>query len=536
MIRVPLPSLQSLNKGANLSLKVLLVLWAALALSTIFVMTLGTDEAWVLNGLRSLLHPNVPNLSSELIVTSGGPFALVNLGLEALGSQLWAHRLVSALAMGGAFLLVLFHGPSSSSTTGARLLGLSVLLLVPGLAEVGTAALGTSVGLFLMLSSAVVWSSGSMTTWVRVLAGGALYGLAAASRFDLVLFGPAVLLTASLRTSEPRNLIVKFDGPAWLFLGIGIAIFLGNAMIMSLATNAMAPEVVGKVTGVSSWSFDYPKLLNRWVTLGDFAPPALLAALAITGIWAIKSRTVPASRGRAVSIEILLVVTSMLLLMGWLVRAPIPHLRYALPALFCLAAVGALALQRLAASLLQSGSAGRLLACQCFCIACAIGGIGTLTRSVVLSDSDYASWEWSHEMAHDYFRRFEAQADQRRIVAYVRGSIDPAARVYSTAPFPIRYLAGRSIVDLSQLHLHPTTSRTLYPKRVLILTPAMGTYFYLRPEAASWLHENARLITQIGRYSVYELQAGTDEDMQDLAIDRSNYRGHPDSRPWFGRS
>ncbi len=535
MIQVPLPSLQRLNTGARLALLVVLALWAALALTAVFMLSLGTDEAWVLNGLRSLLHPIVPHLSTELIVTSGGPFALINIGVEAvLGSAVWMHRMVSLAAMIGTCILILRYGRKIGTRPESRWLGLAVLISVPGLAEVGTAALGTSVGLLLMLASMVVWCSSSASVSTRVVLGGLLYGLAAASRFELVMFGPAVMLASGVCFTKSGRLKVRIDIPSLAFAGLGIAVFLVNLWIMSLAPVAMANVAIERVTGISGWSPDYPTILNRWAVLSGFAPPMLLAVLAISGIMA--ARATPAAGGNAssVSFEVLLVVTGLLLLATWFLHAPAPNLRYAIPGLFCLAATGALAVQRLASTYLESGAGSRLLACQCLGLVCACGAVASLTRSVVLSDSDYLSWEWSHEMAFDYFRRFESQADQRRVADYIRDRLDPDARLYSTLPYALRYMTGRPVVDITRLDPQAATSQVRHDKRYFVLSPATGTYFQLRPESAIWIGQNMRLVMQFGRYSIYRLAAGVDKDMSNIKVDSRNYWGHPESSPWFG--
>jgi hypothetical protein len=507
-----------------------------LALAAVFMLSLGTDEAWVLNGLRSLLHPVVPQLSTELIATSGGPFALINIGVEAwLGSSVWAHRMVSVAAMIGICMLLLRYGRKTGTRPELRWLGLAVLTSVPGLAEVGTAALGTSVGLFLMISSMLVWCSGSGSAAVRAVLGGLLYGLASSSRFDLVMLGPAVLLAASVRWGGPKGLRVGIDLPAIAFAALGIAVFLVNLWIISLAPVAMANADVTRVTGVSGWSLHFTKLLNHWTVLSGLVSPALIAIMAIGGIWAARANPAAGDDERPVSFETLLVVTGLILLAAWMLRAPIPHLRYALPGLFCLAAAGALALQRLASGYLESGAGMRLLACQCLCLACAIGSVASLARSVALSDSDYLSWEWSHEMAHDYFQRFESVADQRRVAAFIRDRTEADARLYSLLPYALRYMSNRPVVDISQLDSQASTSQVRYARRYVVLTPTIGTYLYLRPESAIWIEQNTRLVTQFGRYSIYELDAGTDMDLLNIKTDRNIYRGHPESKPWFGR-
>jgi hypothetical protein len=161
-----------------------------------------------------------------------------------------------------------------------------------------------------------------------------------------------------------------------------------------------------------------------------------------------------------------------------------------------------------------------------------IGGVGTTTRSLVMSDSDYATWEWSNEIPYDYFRRFEARQHQDEIVSFLRDELPADARLYSYLPYILRYLAERPVVAIDAL---ATADGALHSRRYLVLTPAVGPFFYLRPEVTDWLRTNAKLTKEIGRYSVYQLPPGGDGDLANLMVHRTNYEHHPGSRSWFGR-
>ena len=284
-MHIQLPSLPAANSIATTALKLLIVVWALLAVAAVFVMTLGTDEAWVLNGLRSALQPQVPHLSTEMIATSGGAFALANLAVEWLaGSRVWAHRLVSLLCLGLSFALIL-RRHNKVAPASIKWLMLAPLIAIPGAAEVGTAALGTSTGLFLMIAAMLVWTSPERSLGMRVIGGGLLYGLAAASRFELVLFGPAVLIASCVALTSSGKLTFRLNLPAWGFAAIGVSVFLLNQWLMSLPTNAMLEASVGASTGLDGWGLNYPKLLNQWAAASAFAPLALLAVLAASAFW-----------------------------------------------------------------------------------------------------------------------------------------------------------------------------------------------------------------------------------------------------------
>ena len=54
-MHLPLPNFATGTATLAAALRTSVVVWALLAVAAVFVMTLGTDEAWVLNGLRSVL-------------------------------------------------------------------------------------------------------------------------------------------------------------------------------------------------------------------------------------------------------------------------------------------------------------------------------------------------------------------------------------------------------------------------------------------------------------------------------------------------
>lgn len=532
LIRLPDP--RSLLATALFAVKAAAGVWLLIAFAAVFVMTLGIDEAWVLNGLRSSLEPRVENLTTELIVTNGGPFALLNLASEfLLGSKVWVARLFSLGWLLAALYLVSRHAAPGARGRTSVLLVLAPVLAFPGVAEIGTAALGTSAGLFFMMAALSTWSHPSVSLATRIVGTGVLYGLAAASRFDLVLVGPALVLASSFRSAPDRRVDLRFDPGAIAALAIGGAIFIANQWVMSLPANAVVVANVAGSTGLSGVKFDYPKLLNAWATAATIAPLAFLVLLAVGAFWRDPVLSAASTTRRTPSFEALLAATGVVLFAGWLFRAPIPHLRYLLPSLFCFAVLGGLTLSRVAAAAASRGNLRQLLLCTLLALACMVGGIAATLRSLVMSDSDYASWEWANEMPFDYFRRFEARGEQARIAAFLRDELPAEARIYGYLPYALRYLARRPIVAVD-LGFEPTDQQ-VRSQRFVVLSPAVGTYLYLNAGAQGWLLENAVLHKEIGRYSVYRLHDGPDSALNKLKPLRTNYEGHPASKAWFGR-
>lgn len=520
---------------ARVGLHVAIWLWVACAIATVFLMTLGTDEAWVLSGLRSYLRPPVPDLSTPPVPTSGGVFAAANLALEAaFGSGVAIHRLFSL-----ACLLALVVAAAALGRTDGRRglepLAVAPLLAVAGTAEVGTAALGTSAAVLLAVIATVVWCRSGAPRLGRAAAAGLLFGLAAATRFDLVLFAPALVAVSAVERRPGERPRLVFPWAALAAAVVGGAVFLANQALMTRAAHALVTaqlsaahlaSVTG-VQGVQGVLVDYPRLLNRvTIAVGFASPGALVLAASLAG-----GTPAEGDAGVRRRVATVLVAIGAATWVAWILRAPIPHLRYLWPSLALLGIAAGIGLPALARALAARGSAWPLAAAYFVAAGLVLGGVAGTFRSVVASDTDAVSWEWSRETAMDQFRRFDAVLEQRALAAFVRDRIPAGATILSYVPFPLRYLAGRPIVDV--VSGSPTgTGGEVY----LVLTPMVGSYLYLRPEAYAWIGERGQLVAQFGRSSIYRLPDGPPRDPDLLALPRTSYERHPSSPPWFGRA
>jgi hypothetical protein len=528
------PLIARLGRLAGTALRVSTWLWGLAAFGCVFLTTLATDEAWVLNGLRSYLRPAVQDLSSEPIVTNGGLFALANLALErAFGSRVWVHRLFSVGCLLVLVAIVSWLGRRRQRPIKLDYLAIAPLLAVPGTAEVGTAALGTSTAVALLVLASALWSGSSAPGMGRILLCGLLFGLGAASRFDLVLFAPALLLVSSIRLDERSRPRLQVPWQALAATGVGLVLFAANQVLMArtahgIVESRVSSTVVAASTGFSGYLLDYPKQLNRLMVGLGFASPGLLALASAAPFW--RTGGAPPDSDAARRLAILILVTAWILWLGWILRAPIPHLRYLWPSLALFAIVGGMGLSTLYARYAAASDSRMALLCQFVALGFVLGGLAGTSRSLVMGESDYLAWEWSREMGTDYFRRFQHVQDQRSAAAYLRNRIPHDATVFSYIPFALRYLADRPVVSAGDTNLSGPRGRKTY----LVLTPAVGTYLYLCPEAFGWIERHGRLEAQFGRYSFYELPDGPPSDGSLLRVSRTNYERHPLSRAWFG--
>ncbi|HUQ38269.1 MAG TPA: hypothetical protein VM144_18010 [Aestuariivirga sp.] len=510
-------------------------IWLILAIAMVFLTTLGTDEAWVLNGLKSLLLPWTPDASSEPISTNGGLFALVNLVLEfMLGSIVWVHRLFSLACLLALVGVLLFRWPGPPLKMQFRILFVAPLLGLPGTAEIGTTALGTSTAVLLVFLAAGAWTSSDRPGAGRILACGLLFGLGAASRFDLVLFAPALFLAECLRIYRDK---LKYATIARTLavIGIGLAIFAANQILLSPSAYPSTPEngfqrLLG-TTGIASSFLNYPFILNRISLSIGFFPPVLIAICLAGFIWRQRAGESVADSLKAERFRALLFIIGIVLWTSWMLRSPIPHLRYIWPALACFAILLGFLLVQLLRDALKSGEWKKVVFCQITALALIITGIAGSTRNIVMGETNYMSWEWSGEMSRDYFRRFQHVQDQIAAFDYVKNQIPADATILSYVPFGLRYKTGRPILNAITELPDAANGRKFY----LVLPPDVGTYLYLDAGSYGWITENSDLRAQFGRYSIYELRTLPPAGSDLLNLARTNYVGHPLSKNWFGR-
>ena len=279
---------------------------------------------------------------------------------------------------------------------------------------------------------------------------------------------------------------------------------------MNLPANSVAQDDLANATGLAAWSFNYPKLLNQWSTLGSFVPVGLLALLSASVFLPPRSQGNDVPRVPAPRLESLLLASGVILMAGWLLRAPIPHLRYVWPALFCFGALGSIGLGRLLRRLRAEGNGKALLWAQCMGVVVMATSLVSGLRSLVVADSDIISWEWSNEAPLDYFRRFAARAEQQEVAQFLNTGLPAEATIHAWLPYALRYLSERPVVDLQSRAIASDTQPR--DERYLVMTPTVGAYLHLDTEAGDWIAANAKLVAQFGRTEVYRLPAGSGAD------------------------
>jgi hypothetical protein len=366
-----------------------------------------------------------------------------------------------------------------------------------------------------------------------VILCGCLFGLAAASRSELCLFAPALLVVASVRPAPDGHITFRLPARALTLVLIAAGFFIANIKIMQSITARLEVvtnvEPIGMSTGASSLLriLDYPRSLNKVVIGQSFAPLGLLAVVSLLPLL-IRGPAGERNRGR-VAYCFFLIGVGWTIWLGWLFQAPIAHLRYLWPSLACFAFVAGQALAHLYQKSLEDNQTYRCLSILAISAALIVGGSLSTFRSVVMGENNYLSWEWSREMAADYFRRFQHLRDQRDAMEYLRQVPNEETIVCLGRAFTLRYLTHRPIYSIEEYIEQSASARGLAH---LVIPPAIGTYLCLSPQGFEWIERNCELEAQFGRYSVYVMPPQLPSEPQILVPARTNYWGHPQSISW----
>lgn len=505
---------------AFLRLGVILVPIACLA--GIFLMTTGTDEAWILFGVRGFIEHGHYAAGSPFssVQSTGGLHTVLASLLHLIGNgRIEVIRILSVLSI-AAILFTLRQWALRFNIKGPYCwLVTSAPLLVPGTILFGAQAYGTVLAFLLVIVGLMSWGELEPGTWRRRFLTGILIGTAAATRPDctFALFAPlaAALLTRSNRTHLlDSTLALIIGGFVFLFQAYLLWIFSVNLL--------WKPEVYGAGNPFSTpFGYLVPRRLAYW-SIGQSFMPFFVAVLSSIG-WS-RARL---GANKPYGIDALLAF-AWLAMLAWLFLAPIPHLRYFWPALAAFASVGILALALLLQS--QSRFSGSALV-----LGIALLAMGYLdgARSFLHGESDILSWQLSRETSYSLqygpFRHLQYQrAIVRRLLQI--SPDEPIATIgFNTA---LSFLTRRTVVPIqayypeegkeSVVTWRPATVNPPVRPRWLVVTPMVNHYpnSYLSHQLYDWIKANCRVADRQGPYVLYEVIGSFPENPDVFSLDQ----------------
>ncbi len=511
-----------------------------MAMAGTFALTAGTDESWILLGVRGLVEHGRYGEGSPVVAanTTGGLHTvLAGLLHAAGGGSLIVIRLASVGAL--VALLALLHRLARLVLGDGRnaWLAAGAPLAVPGTFVLASQAYGAVLATVLTTAGLLLWAQLPAGSWRRRAFVGLILGTAMATRLNFLVVLPVPLIAALLRRERRRAELLD----AALATACAALTFAAEWQLLSAltstpltATQHQSHEVAGMLD--LHLAYLIPKALASW-SVGESLMPLFVPVLVTAGwLWA-RGRT------RAPGGPDALLVFAWLLLGAWLVQPMVPHLRYLWPAIAVFALVGALALIVLHHELAdRDGRPALRLAVPVVGLAVLAGGYIGGVRSYLKSDSDVLSWEWSREarysLQHGPLRPIRSQ---RAIVERLK-SIPPEEPIATVAfDTALSYLTRRSIVPVStyypgqggELVVFRPERAGLDKPRWLVVTPIVNAYpaTHLAPRLHRWMEENCRLEAREGPYALYRVVGPYPATADLFALDLWETRLPLESRP-----
>jgi len=489
-----------------------------LCVAGVFLITAGTDECWILSGIRGLAETGTYAKGAPFrsVHSTGGAYTLVMTLLYKLGGgRLEILRMASVAGLAGILWIFMgWAGRSAGKPQTSPWIAASALFALPGTFMLGSQAYGEILATLLLLAGAFLWTALPGESWGRRLGVGVLLGAAAATRINCLVALAALPLAAVLYREKRRAEVL--DAAVAVAAGAIVFYLQWNLLWWLSADPASRGASQSSFSRGMPWShplaYVIPLFLSYWSIGRDFLPFFVLAM--ISAGWIVARPRLLAPRGGD-----FLLATGWLLWLAWHVQSPIPHLRYVWPGLACFAALAGLELSVLYEYASETGSTRGRTAVLMMALSFLVTGYADGARTMERGDGDVLSWEWhratSHRFVHGPFRAIRSQK------AFVeRLKRIPEQERIATAGFDtaLSYLTRRPIYNIGAYYADRAGAYADYQDlsgltggplpHWVVVTP----FVYLQPSSNlhpalyRWVEENCRLEAAIGPYLLYEVK------------------------------
>jgi len=482
-----------------------------------FLLTMGTDEAWILLGVRGLNEFGRYGEGSVIRsdYSTAGPHTLLAYLLHAVGGgRIEVVRILSPLSFAALLVLLgLLTRRVQSDRGSVSWIAISAVLAVRGTFMLAAQAYGEVLATALVAGGALLWATLSPESWSRRLWVGVLLGLAASARLNCVLAAIALPLAGLLfgrrRAREVKDgLFAMVTALALLGAQLGLLYWISvplHSQALSASLEAYGLEHIFR----GPLAYFIPERLNYWVVGEDLLPFALAVLITVGWLWA--RRQVERQNG----IDFLLTF-AWLLWIVWHVLAPIPHLRYLWPAIVSFALVGGTVLACLYRRAREEQLPAIRLGICGVCVALVLSGYLDGARTYLSGDSDALSWEWHRGSRQSLqYGPFTAIRSQRQMCRHLQSL--PAGDLVTTlgVDTSLTYLTHRTLVPIESLY--PGADLGLYRKAPgaspgvrpgwLALLPFVNRHpqGYLTPALNRWIEENCALEARYGAFVLYKV-------------------------------
>ena len=482
------------HKFEIFSLVITSVLLLIIIFSGLFLLTIGFDEAWILQGIDALnTEYNVVNCESS-VLTSGGIYVFSNMVVQKLfGNSLIMHRLLSFISVLLLFsFLYLFSEKKKNAVSFFS--PFIILMGFPGSIFLAASAYANYQALLLFIIAIEVLKKQMYTLKYSILTG-LLLGLTIATRTEFLFGLIGVLLWILLKKETLQWKILNI---LTISISTVIAIIISAEIVIIMTPRAIDIKKYFWSTGASNYLLNYPAFLNKWQLSSDrfFIPIGILSS-----IIALYSRS--NCEKETLSPRFVYIITAWLIWGAWLIASPFSHLRYIWYSYALFALVICEGVKEIYYKSYKKNNLFLQVAILSLVLSFGLAGLGSGFRLILLGDSNLLTAESSGYSEHSYFRRFQFIKEQRSIVKYLKENVDSNEKIgVIGAKRELEYLVGNRFVSLINISKEDYKAEISTISRIII---PPDTYYYINYECRSWIKENCILEIQIGRYSLYKV-------------------------------
>jgi hypothetical protein len=380
---------------------------------------------------------------------------------------------------------------------GAGVLAAAAFVTVPGaLLQTGLAT-GEMISTFLLIAAAWYWSMRGSASMSGSLLSGILFGLSCATRMSALIALPALIIWSVLNARiTPRAIlhaiVASVIASAVFLLALGTYYLAFRPHLVEIFARDMAESTgVEQQRGIQS-------ILSYFVTSESLFPVFIMVVAAVSLI----SSPPTVSFARIRPFCALLLLIGVIGWMAWIVKAPIPHLRYLWPALPSIWLGTILLLLHWLITLKPNGT--RLLL-HVTIISVWATQFSLSFRQLYLGDSLMLVYEAARRTSIDWRQPFRARHAQEGAAAVIAG-LPADARVYARidpVAYPITWLTNRKILSLSEFSASVSANADQY----LILFPSDKNIWPATLPLRNWIQANTTLFNRIDDYYVYRINA-----------------------------
>ena len=470
-------------------------------------MTAGTDETWILFGVRGLVEHGSYAAESPFnsVQSTGGLHTVLAAFFHLIGDgRIEIIRILSVVSVAVLMFALRQWALRLDIPSPHRWLVTAAPLLVPGTMMFGAQAYGEVLAFLLVTVGLMLWGELESGTWRRRLLIALLLGTAAATRQNVVFALIAPLIVVLLTRSNRTHLIDSV-----FILIIGCFVFVSQYLLLkTISVNILWNPGASGLGNPFSDPLGYliPRRLAFWSIWQSFMPFVLAVLISIGWLHARLSVKKPYGLDA-------LLVFAWLAMLAWLFQAPISHLRYLWPSLAAFASVGMFAMVLLLkASKLHVGNV--------IVLGIALLATGYLdgARTYLHGESDILSWQLSRET------NYNLEYGPFRHLQYQRAIVDRLLKIPATEPIAtlgfntsLSFLTRRNIVPVQAYYLEEEKNKVVFwrPARMsppirphwIVMTPMINHYHSARIgyQLNDWLKLNGRVIDRQGPYVLYEV-------------------------------